>query len=149
MAKLTNITNFARQARNTAGAGAVALGLAFAPAMSHAEDITPISTSVTRDNADIVISYGSAINIDMDDVIEALAYRDVNAIAVQDFDVPNCAALILDGVEVYRYSEESIDNDRLTATASRLVKGKKLGRSAASDCDTPYQVASLERTNDL
>lgn len=83
---------------------------------------------------DIIIRYGSNITYNMDDVVSSIERRGVSAIAVNDLDDPNCAAIIYDGEERFRYTQESIKNGELGAIARRLGLGKGIPFSAVSDC---------------
>jgi len=139
---------FGLSAAKTISAGALAAVMAFTPAA--AQEATPTSaepSTAAHIQADIVISYGSDINENMADIVEVLSRQGINAVAIPDLDSPNCAALILNGEEMFRYSEESVRNAQIVTTAVRLVNDERISRRAASDCPAPVDVASLVPNN--
>lgn len=92
------------------------------------------SRDLPNGHPEITIIYGSDVTENMDALVEALASRGIEAVAISGLDNPNCAAIIFRGEEQFRYSNETILNGQLGSTAIRLVHGRRIGRRSASDC---------------
>jgi len=88
--------------------------------------------------ADIIISYGN--NFPADEVhwmVEDLAAEGISAIALNDLDDENCAALIFDGEERYRFTEDLLYSSTMIVAAQRLVENKPISSNISSDCPSP------------
>lgn len=92
-------------------------------------------------NADIVISYGDNIpDYEIQGWVEDLSSVGIAAAAETGLDDPNCAALIMNGQELYRYTEDSIFDGQLASTAQLLVEGKEISSFADSDCPSAMKI---------
>jgi len=93
-----------------------------------------VQVATTPQTPDIIIRYGSNITYDMDRVVRGIERRGVSAIAILGLEDPNCAAIIHDGEEKYRFTQDLIKNGELGSVARRLGLRKEIGSLTKSDC---------------
>ncbi len=117
-----------------AATGAMMLGAALTP---------QFATQAYAGEADVTIRYGSNIqNSDIQSWAEVIKKRGVSAKIIQDLENPNCAAVIYNGEEKYRFSQKRIDRGTLSVVAEKLAKGERISKRTKSDC--PVDVATLD-----
>ena len=98
--------------------------------------LTPqFATQAHAGDADVTIRYGSNIqNSDIQSWAEVIKKRGVTAKIIQDLENPNCAAVIYNGEEKYRFSQQRIDRGTLAMVAKKLAKGQRISKGTKSDC---------------
>ncbi len=100
-----------------------------------ANDHAPqIEQAAHHTQADIILRYGDRITENMDNYILSLNQSNISAAAELGLEDPNCVAIIHNGEEIRRFSEETLKSGRVLAVAERIMEGKPLRRSANSDC---------------
>lgn len=118
-------------------------GLFTAAALSLAALTPQFGTQAHAGEADVTIRYGSNIeDADIKGWVKVIEDKGVSAKMIKDLENPNCAAIIHNGEEKYRFSEKRIDRGALSVVAERLVKGQRISKRTKSDC--PVDVATLD-----
>jgi hypothetical protein len=90
------------------------------------------TVSVDADH-DITIRYGDNIE-DMDMWVEIMQDDGVKVQALNNLENPNCAAVVFDGKEVYRFSADSVDDATMVDIAIAIAQGDSNHGFTESDC---------------
>jgi hypothetical protein len=118
-------------------------GLFTAAALSLAALTPQFATQAHADEADVTIRYGSNIEeSEMKGWAESLGRGGVTAEIIKNLESPNCAAVVYNGEEKYRFSQKRIDRGTLAMVAEKLAKGERISKRTKSDC--PVDVATLD-----
>ena len=101
-----------------------------------------MTCSALADYADITIRYGENIE-DMGTWIEVIQDEGVKVKAINNLENPNCAAVVFDGKEVYRFSASSVDDATMADIAIAIAQGDDNHGFAESDCEVVIASAEL------
>lgn len=91
---------------------------------------------VLADELDVTIKYGSNITEDMESVVRSIEKDGLSVVATADLDDPYCLAIIKDGKELYRFTEERVISGDFTAIAALVGLGERISKRTKSDCPT-------------
>jgi hypothetical protein len=103
--------------------------------------------SALADYADITIRYGENVAEYMPRVVKTVERRGVSVNPVADLENPDCAAIVLDGEEKYRFSEDVVSSRKFAAIVGRIALGKSLGFGTDSDC--LVETVSVDADHDI
>ena len=96
--------------------------------------------SALADYADITIRYGDQVTENMEQWADIIRDKGLSVEVKGDLGNNRCAAVISDGVEVFRFSEESIANGRMSSAAYRVGAGKRISKITKSDCQVDVSI---------
>jgi len=98
----------------------MAIGLSVSPALA--------------DDAQIIIRYGENVAERVREWAELISDEGVTVELQSGLDNPNCAAIIHDGQEKYRYDSQSLERATIAVVSIRLANGKRISSRGNSDC---------------